>query len=401
MKTLIITFSLILLAISSINSQDYTLAFCYKNTNEPDSLDKIYSALENSSVINISGFHDIPLDNPDWSPDGEKIAVSGSINDSQKSIYTFRLANPGSLIRLTQVDSVWDVAPDWSPDGSKIMFTRFLVNQNFLSELWVMDSNGSNAYHIGLNGSYGRWSPNGDHIVFHFGNNGGYDIGICNADGTGFVHVTNTNNIDEISPVYSPDGTKLAYTSINSSGEHDICIMDIDGNNVVNLTENHNGGGSPKWSPCGYQIAFHQGGNIYTIDISGNNLVQITNYADGKKAINPDWHPDFITKIKQSLNLHPLQNHLYQNYPNPFNTYTKIKYYLTNTSFVRLEVLSLTGDRIAILEEGKKNSGTHEVIFYNISGAKIPQLRKGIYVYKLEALDYCETRKMIIGNRQY
>jgi TolB protein len=355
--------------------------------------------LDDGSIINISGYQNIPLDNPDWSPDGEWIVVTGSISDSRKSICKFETADPANLLMLTQTDSVWDIAPDWSPDGDKILFTRFWLNQNFYSELWIMDSDGDNPYPLGLNGSYGRWSPDGDYVVFHFENNDGYDIGICNNDGSDFTHVTNTNMINEISPVYSPDGTKLAFTSINSTGDHDVCIMDIDGSNIKNLTENYCGGGAPKWSPSFNQIAFHQGGNVYIIDTSANNLIQVTNYSSGMKGINPDWNYNALpVSIDESLNFSSPDNEnikLYQNFPNPVIDITVIRYYLVRTSRISLDIFDLSGNKILNLENSIKSSGDHEVSF---NTSNYSALISGVYLYKLISEKTHRAKKMLVLN---
>jgi photosystem II stability/assembly factor-like uncharacterized protein len=81
---------------------------------------------------------------------------------------------------------------------------------------------------------------------------------------------------------------------------------------------------------------------------------------------------------------------LEQNYPNPFNPSTKIKYTITQTSNVVIKVFDILGNDIATLVNEEKPAGTYEVDF------KATDLASGIYLYKLIANEFSETKKMIL-----
>ncbi|MAT58529.1 MAG: peptidase S8, partial [Ignavibacteriae bacterium] len=86
---------------------------------------------------------------------------------------------------------------------------------------------------------------------------------------------------------------------------------------------------------------------------------------------------------------------LYQNYPNPFNPSTIISYRLKEESRVRLTVYNLNGEQIAVLADGNKEKGYHELEF------KGEGLASGIYFYRMEVKDmerrmrYTDMKKMI------
>ncbi|MCW8813913.1 MAG: T9SS type A sorting domain-containing protein [Chlorobium sp.] len=81
---------------------------------------------------------------------------------------------------------------------------------------------------------------------------------------------------------------------------------------------------------------------------------------------------------------------LEQNYPNPFNPSTKIKYTITQTSNVVIKVFDILGNDITTLVNEEKPAGNYEVDF------KATDLASGIYLYKLIANEFSETKKMIL-----
>jgi hypothetical protein len=81
---------------------------------------------------------------------------------------------------------------------------------------------------------------------------------------------------------------------------------------------------------------------------------------------------------------------LYQNYPNPFNPTTIIRFQIKDSRFVMLKVHDVIGREVATLINEKLQPGTYEVQF---SGDK---LSSGIYIYRLSAGDYVETKKMML-----
>ncbi len=86
----------------------------------------------------------------------------------------------------------------------------------------------------------------------------------------------------------------------------------------------------------------------------------------------------------------PIAFTLEQNYPNPFNPATVIGYQLPVSSEVRLEVYDMLGRRVAVLENGMRTAGRHQVAFDASS------LSSGMYFYRIQAGEFAETRKMML-----
>ena len=86
----------------------------------------------------------------------------------------------------------------------------------------------------------------------------------------------------------------------------------------------------------------------------------------------------------------PIAFELAQNYPNPFNPTTIINYSLPTASQVKLEVFNVLGQRVAMLEDGKMQAGSHSTEF-NAGGYP-----SGIYFYRLTYNGGVATRKMVL-----
>ncbi len=83
--------------------------------------------------------------------------------------------------------------------------------------------------------------------------------------------------------------TKIAFSS-NRDGNYEIYVMDSDGTNQQNLTNNLNYNAEPSWSPNGKQIAFSSNYAIYVMDSDGTNQQNLTNNQSGN--LIPSWSPD-------------------------------------------------------------------------------------------------------------
>ncbi len=79
-----------------------------------------------------------------------------------------------------------------------------------------------------------------------------------------------------------------------------------------------------------------------------------------------------------------------QNYPNPFNPETKINYSLPNAQRVVFTIYDLLGKTVKVFYEGMRPPG------FNTFSFSSNGLSSGIYIYKLQAGSFTESRKMVI-----
>jgi Tol biopolymer transport system component len=111
-----------------------------------------------------------------------------------------------------------------------------------------------------------------------------------NADGTGQTRLT-TDPGDDEQPVWSPNGTKIAFVSARE-GSRGIWVMNADGSVQTKLAW---GGGvdDPAWSPDGSKIAFSSWSDVSVINADGTGVVtNLTNVGPSLWALEPAWSPD-------------------------------------------------------------------------------------------------------------
>ena len=193
--------------------------------------------------------------------------------------------------------------------NGKIAFSR--PHDGYV-DIYVMDADGSNQRQLTF-GSISPidgfmktlyfnpvWSPDGTRIAFS-GNPefGGFSLHVMNADGTRITKLTNF--IDVNYATWSPDGKRIALSDSCVTVEDVLCptniyTINVDGTGLRKVTNNQQGAEDyePAWSPDGLKIAFagirsNDFESIFVMNPDGSNRVRLTNAAyDG----SPAWSPD-------------------------------------------------------------------------------------------------------------
>lgn len=192
-----------------------------------------------------------------WSPDGKQIAFYAKYDDRKTWSIHIMDTDGGNRKRLTHEKNKWDSAPAWSPDGKKIAFARGYKGPKgvWQAEIWTMNPDGSEQTQIkALSGSNPYFTPD-SRIVFSSEHpDKKSEICIADMDGGNITQLTH-NEANEWHPDVSPDGKRIAFMS-NRDGNYEIYVMDIDGSNQRRLTYNEANDWYPSWSPDGSKIVF-------------------------------------------------------------------------------------------------------------------------------------------------
>lgn len=186
-------------------------------------------------------------------------------------------------------------APVWSPDGEIIAFDGvpgsdvlrdvYLVTVSADPEQWQLTT---------LPGfdCYPSFSPDGELIVYMSEREKNRDLFIMDLEGNDVRQLTDEAAYD-YEPTWSPDGEKIVFVS-RRDGNSEIYVMDQDGGNVVRLTDEPRLDWRPVWSPDGEWIVFESwrtgGGDIYLMRADGSGLRQLTTSPaeDGNPTFSPD-----------------------------------------------------------------------------------------------------------------
>lgn len=256
-----------------------------------------------------------------------KIAFSSDrIQPGLPEIYVM---NPnGSLqTRFTNSPNSIDWKPSFSSDGRKIVFESYRDGNGNIYMMDAVDSNsdsnGDNLKRLTKNTGDDEdptFSPSGTKKIAFTSNrvtranpDGDYEIYVMKAKPEGTKNhprqLTNNVGITDEEPSFSPDGTKIVFTS-DRDGDDNIYMMNVDGTGFTQLTADPNGDGGPSFSPDGTKIVFssRRNGNpkIYVMDAKdeednvthdsgpdgeGDNMIPITNDPnafDGFAAFSPE-----------------------------------------------------------------------------------------------------------------
>jgi TolB protein len=189
---------------------------------------------------------------PRWSPDGTRIAFVSSAYNRRWHIFTVAMENgaPGTVARLTEDNdsrlpryyySVWDhyLSPTWSPDGRELILV-------------------SNRGHIHGTGGFWRMTA---------------------TPGAPLRELKYEETTWKARPDWSPDGTRVVYSSYLGRQWHQLWLMTSEGGDVFPLTYGEFDATAPRWSRDAKHIAYisNESGNtaLWVIDVPGAQQRQI------------------------------------------------------------------------------------------------------------------------------
>ena len=234
---------------------------------------------------------------PTWSPDGTKLAVNGWDPDTYVDYIYVMNADGTGLTPVTPTT----FPPVWSPDGTKIAFRDYGDPQSLGTHLYVVNIDGSGLTQLTndtLRDGDLAWSPDGTKIAFVRGpllipgpNELPNQIWVMNADGTNPVRPATSPINPDAHPVWSPDGTLIAFQHTN-----EVWVMHPDGSGRTRLTPNGLGGDVlAGWSPDGAYLLFEHYGDIWIMKRDGSGRTGLT--SDSAADIQPVWSANSVTGV--------------------------------------------------------------------------------------------------------
>jgi Tol biopolymer transport system component len=184
----------------------------------------------------------------------------------------FVLNADGTETRLA--DASFRSGGDFSPDGKQVLYAGSVGG---VDGIYVIDADGGTPELVLPAGqrSAGEGCPQGDPCV----------------DGRRFVQASS------FAPVFSPDGTQVAFFDGNGDWGHSLRVMNRDGTGVHVVLEDSVTVGvghveGLDWSPDGERLVFAIEAGVYVVGTDGSDLVQLHSGSAIPLGVNPYWSPD-------------------------------------------------------------------------------------------------------------
>ena len=196
-------------------------------------------------------------------------------------------------VNLTDTTDNIEAFPVVAPDGSRVAYL-FAWPGGF--EIYTMKPDGSDRKPITSRNLdwMPAWSPNSQKIAFSSLRSGSFNIWVVNRDGSDVKQVTSFGGERiAISPVFSPDGKQIAFSTISADTAWEIWVVNLDGSNphkVVGTVGNdpNNSTNIAAWRAGKFLIAGYQGRwDPYFVTVPGGDLVRVP--ASDKDDKPSDW----------------------------------------------------------------------------------------------------------------
>ena len=222
---------------------------------------------------------------------------------------------PDGSDRRPLTASGYNIMPSWSWDGARMLFASNIGGGAM--EIWTTDADGAHPQQLTFNTPGGNFtpveSPDGSRIAFSSLRRevGHPEVWVMNADGSEPQRLTHTPEVTgqefvwSLHPTWSPDGQRMAYAS-TASGSTQIWVTQADGGAPRQITaglgDEYPYANVPAWSVDGTRITFWAGferrfGEVWTINPDGTDARRVTETPDHHNSDDPQWSPDGTTII--------------------------------------------------------------------------------------------------------
>lgn len=297
--------------------------------------------LETLELKNITNSLTFEAD-PAFSPDAQQVLFTGN-KDGNAEVYLMN--RDGTNIRRMTNNPAWESFASFSPDGTQISYNSDRANEK--NNVYILNLDGSGKETPLPTGNYGNyvgngaWSFDGTKFAFSSDRNGNEDVFVIDAELNKPVSTISDLRVDSDYPTVSKDGKTIVYlvqinkdsyeirsfdvetksvrkihtlsneTILSTSpdgkkivfqekieGNTEICLIDSDGSNMRNLSNNPALDAGAKFSPDGSQILFLSTRNekgvfdIFLMNSDGSNQRMI--YSSGILGTNNslEWSAD-------------------------------------------------------------------------------------------------------------
>jgi len=203
--------------------------------------------------------------------------------------YNGQLQNLRTMVHRIADETIQHLTGERGIQSTKM---AYVVRQGEGREIFVADFDGANARPITQNQSINVspvWLPDGQKIAFTSYLKRNPDLYLIDLDGKNLRRFSSYPGLN-VSPSWSPDGKQIALM-MGKDGKSDIYLLDAKGEHPRRLTSGHGNESTPRWSPDGQQIVFSSDRSgspqIYIMSSDGSNTRRLT--FEGNYNTSPSW----------------------------------------------------------------------------------------------------------------
>lgn len=222
----------------------------------------------------------------------------GATVDGNVDVYSARA--DGSEVRRLTEDPGFDACVAYDATGDRVAFCSTRTGPG--TEIWTMRSDGTQEHRLTrLNGAaaFPDFAPRRPWVAFSFSELPAppatpvFDIWIIRDDGRRLRQLTDTPDVDESYPVWSPDGRWIAFIRADRNRQNgQLWVMDRNGRRQRQLTfDPLTKEQLPDWRPDGEQIAYEAGRDTWVINPDGSGQTNITK-TPALQEYGVAWSPD-------------------------------------------------------------------------------------------------------------
>ena len=207
------------------------------------------------------------FESPRVSPDGKRVAVT--IRDPNTDVWVLEIER-GTLSPFTSAAGE-DETPIWSTDGRRLTFSSSRAKDSRTVSWQAADRSGAEETLLTLTSEQhvhlGSWSPDGTVLAFvKILPETDEDIWVFELGSESEPRPFFETEFKEATPMFSPDGRWLAYSS-NESGRFEIHVQAFPGPGGRQQVSSE-GGEEPVWAPTGRELFYRNGDRMMVVEIT-------------------------------------------------------------------------------------------------------------------------------------
>jgi serine/threonine protein kinase/Tol biopolymer transport system component len=233
-----------------------------------------------------------------WMPDSRHVLITTVLSPGDPGHIWLADTESKTLTMLTN-GTAFDTSPTASPDGKTILYSQYDSDLNIVS-MSIPDATTKDLIDTARNESMAAWAANTPKLAYVTDRNGPPEIWLHSADGADRPLVT----LDQfpagsvkafMNPALSPDGERVIYTALESSGKSVLWMSSVSGGAPITVTNNAEMPMSGDWSPDGSRFVFYESGSdrkLAIVSTSGNApSTTLVDLGTGYYGMLPTWLP--------------------------------------------------------------------------------------------------------------